>query len=98
MAKYVKILDFVRGDLFRSVLCSHSSLQVKNHMTYVSLDYSTSLLQSMLIPIATHRTKLKLFTTFDQQVEVHNSVLGERAKVLEGVKTNVVAQSGNILG
>ncbi|KAE9406721.1 hypothetical protein BT96DRAFT_933916 [Gymnopus androsaceus JB14] len=59
MAKYVKILDFV-----------------KNHMT----------------------TKLKLFTTFDQQVEVHNSVLGERAKVLEGVKTNVVAQSGNILG
>ncbi|KAJ3789869.1 hypothetical protein GGU10DRAFT_304178 [Lentinula aff. detonsa] len=58
MAKYVKILDFV-----------------KNHMT----------------------TKLKLFTSFDQQLEAHNSVLNDRAKVLDGVKSKLVVQSGSIL-
>ncbi|KAJ4488496.1 hypothetical protein J3R30DRAFT_945840 [Lentinula aciculospora] len=58
MAKYVKIMDFV-----------------KNHMT----------------------TKLKLFTSFDQQLEAHNAVLDERAKVLDGVKSKLVAQSGSIL-
>ncbi|KAJ3773756.1 hypothetical protein FB446DRAFT_771560 [Lentinula raphanica] len=43
-------------------------------------------------------TKLKLFTSFDQQLETHNSVLQERAKVLDGVKKKLVAQSGSILG
>lgn len=44
-----------------------------------------------------HRTKLKLFTSFDKQLETHDSVLDNRAKVLEGVKSKLVAQSGNIL-
>ncbi|KAJ3843364.1 hypothetical protein F5878DRAFT_528063 [Lentinula raphanica] len=60
MAKYTKILDFVRRPFYR--------------------------------------TKLKLFTSFDQQLETHNSVLQERAKVLDGVKKKLVAQSGSILG
>ncbi|KAJ3923323.1 hypothetical protein F5877DRAFT_31709 [Lentinula edodes] len=44
-----------------------------------------------------YRTKLKLFTSFDKQLEAHDSVLDNRAKVLEGVKSKLVAQSGSIL-
>ncbi|KAJ4467418.1 hypothetical protein C8J55DRAFT_565279 [Lentinula edodes] len=42
-------------------------------------------------------TKLKLFTSFDKQLEAHDSILDNRAKVLEGVKSKLVAQSGSIL-
>ncbi|KAF9068665.1 hypothetical protein BDP27DRAFT_1326726 [Rhodocollybia butyracea] len=44
-----------------------------------------------------YRTKLKLFTSFDEKVDAHNSVLLDRAKVLESVKAKLVAQSGSIL-
>ncbi|KAK0440180.1 uncharacterized protein EV420DRAFT_1486007 [Desarmillaria tabescens] len=42
--------------------------------------------------------KLKLFATFDMQVDSHGVVLEERQKVLAGVKQKLVSESGNILG
>ncbi|KIK63587.1 hypothetical protein GYMLUDRAFT_259312 [Collybiopsis luxurians FD-317 M1] len=43
-------------------------------------------------------TKLKLFASFDEKVEAHNIVLGERAKVLDGAKAKLVSQGGNLIG
>ncbi|KAF5391857.1 hypothetical protein D9757_001815 [Collybiopsis confluens] len=42
--------------------------------------------------------KLKLFTSFDEKVEAHNTVLRERAKVLDSAKSKLVAQGGNLIG
>ncbi|KAK0193385.1 hypothetical protein F5146DRAFT_926491, partial [Armillaria mellea] len=49
--------------------------------------------------VKTHMTtKLKLFASFDKQVDSHGVVLEERQKVLAGVKQRLVSESGNILG
>ncbi|KAK0222812.1 hypothetical protein EDD85DRAFT_244999 [Armillaria nabsnona] len=49
--------------------------------------------------VKTHMTtKLKLFASFDEQVDSHGVVLEERQKVLAGVKQRLVSESGNILG
>jgi len=41
---------------------------------------------------------MKLFTSLDAKVDMHNTVLDEREKVLEGVKARLVNESGNVLG
>jgi hypothetical protein len=41
---------------------------------------------------------MKLFASFDAEVEKHNAVLEEREKTLDGVKARLVQESGNVLG
>jgi len=41
---------------------------------------------------------MKLFANFDAKVDGHNAVLGEREKILDGVKARLVQESGNVLG
>lgn len=41
---------------------------------------------------------MKLFASFDAKVDVHNGVLDEREKVLDGVKKRLVQESGSVLG
>ncbi|KAK0214063.1 hypothetical protein IW262DRAFT_1466618 [Armillaria fumosa] len=49
--------------------------------------------------VKTHMTtKLKLFASFDKEVDSHGVVLEERQKVLAGVKQRFMSESGNILG
>lgn len=51
-----------------------------------------------LLTLRRRSTKLKLFASFDKQVDSHGVVLEERQKVLAGVKQRLVSESGNILG
>jgi len=43
-------------------------------------------------------TKMKLFKNLDAKVDMHNTVLDERQKMLEGAKARLVHESGNVLG
>lgn len=64
----------------------------------VNFSQNSSTLSSSMVDLhLLYRTKLKLFTSFDEKVDAHNSVLLDRAKILEGVKAKLVAQSGSIL-
>jgi hypothetical protein len=49
-------------------------------------------------PLPTRSTKMKLFASFDEKVDVHNNILEEREKVLVGVRERLVLESGNVLG
>ncbi|KAK0494026.1 hypothetical protein EDD18DRAFT_1107533 [Armillaria luteobubalina] len=66
---------------------------VKTHMTYAFMVPS-----NLVLTLRRRSTKLKLFASFDKQVDSHGVVLEERQKVLAGVKQRFMSESGNILG
>jgi hypothetical protein len=96
--KYVKILDFVRlPPLVALLSCLRAYVphsQVKDHMAFVLPLLLYILFRSQF----SHRTKMKLFASFDAKVEKHNAVLDEREKALDGVRARLVQESGNVLG
>ena len=44
------------------------------------------------------RSKMRLFASFDGEITKQNGVLAEREKMLEGVKDQLIKESGNVLG
>jgi len=44
------------------------------------------------------RSKMRLFASFDSEIAKQNGVLAEREKMLEGVKEQLIKESGNVLG
>ena len=66
-------------------------------MSFLFLRFNIIFLTFILFS-ATHSAKMKLFANFDAKVDGHNAVLGEREKILDGVKARLVQESGNVLG
>ena len=64
-------------------------------MVFVSLSPSSSIERATQ---TLSRSKMRLFASFDGEIAKQNAVLAEREKMLEGVKDQLIKESGNVLG